>query len=248
MSESKTDTVAVGKGHGGFQTTQWTFVREAADSQAPEFESALERLCRDYWYPLYAFVRRSGNGPEESRDLTQGFFEHLLAKRVFKQANPDLGRFRSFLLGALKNFLRKAHRDANRLKRGGGMCFSPLEWDDVEGRYSNEPADEVTPEMLFDRNWARTTIQFAAIRLKEEYEAAGMSDRFEALRFTLEDPRAAPYAKIAVQLGVTEAGVKSAAHRLRGRFRELVRETVGQLVDDPREVDAEIRFLIGSLG
>ncbi len=247
MTEGKTDAAAIRTGQDGFQTTQWTFVREAADSQAPEFEPALERLCRDYWYPLYAFVRRSGNGPEESRDLTQGFFEHLLSKRAFKQANPNLGRFRSFLLGALKNYLRKTHRDANRLKRGGGMRFSPLEWDDAEGRYANEPADEATPELLFDRNWARTTIQFVAIGLKEEYEAAGLSDRFEALRFTLEDPRAVPYAKIAVRLGLSEAGVKSAVHRLRGRFRELIREAVGQLVDDPRDVDAEIRLLIESL-
>ena len=232
----------------GFVTTQWAHVREAADSEAPHFEAALEQLCRDYWYPLYAFVRRSGNGPEEARDLTQSFFEHLLSKRVFKQASPELGRFRSFLLGALKNHLRKRHRDANRLKRGGGMVFSPLEWDEAEGRYSMEPADEVTPELLFDRNWARSMVRQVVERLRTEYEEAGEAERFEKLRFTLEDPRAVPYAEIAGELGLTEAGVKSAVHRLRRRFRELAREVVAEQVDDLRDVDAEIRLLIEALG
>jgi len=201
----------------------------------------------DYWYPLYAFVRRSGNGPEDACDLTQGFFESLLAKRVFKQVNPDLGRFRSFLLGALKNYLRKVHRDANRLKRGGGITFSSIEVEDAEGRYAHEPADDSTPELLFDRSWARTTIQRVVERLRLEYETAGQLDRFEALRFTLEDPRAEPYVQVGDRLGLTEAGVKSAALRIRRRFRDLVREAVAELVDDPREVDAEIRLLIESL-
>ncbi len=231
-----------------FVTTQWGLLRAAADSQAPEFAPALERLCRDYWYPLYAFVRRSGNSPDDSRDLTQGFFERLLSKRAFASADPEIGRFRSFLLGALKNYLRKAHRDANRLKRGGGIAFAPLEWDDAEGRYSNEPADDATPESVFDRNWARSTVGQVSSRLRDEYEAAGELERFETLRFTLEDPRAVPYAEIAEPLGLTEAGVKSAVHRLRRRFRELVREVVAELVDDPREVDAEIRLLIEALG
>lgn len=173
MSEQSENEAFGAAGGKGFVTTQWAFVREAADSEAPQFEAALEQLCRNYWYPLYAFVRRSGNGPEEARDLTQSFFEHLLSKKVFKQASPELGRFRSFLLGALKNHLRKRHRDANRLKRGGGITFAPLEWDEAEGQYAMEPADETNPELMFDRNWARSMVRQVVERLRMEYEAGG---------------------------------------------------------------------------
>lgn len=230
-----------------FLTTQWTMVRQAANSRSPESDRAMETVCRHYWYPLYAYARRFGKQPEDAKDLTQGFFHLLISGDAFKKANPELGRFRTFLLSSFKNFIQKEHRNATRIKRGGTSPHLPMEWDEAEGRYAHEPPDHATPEKLFDRNWAQLMMESTFHRIRQEYEEADELDRFEALRFTLEDPRAVAYAEVAADLGLSEAGVKSAVHRLRRRFRELFREIIAESLDDPRQVDQELKHIVHSL-
>ncbi|MGB0582358.1 MAG: RNA polymerase sigma factor [Limisphaerales bacterium] len=244
--ESTTDDN--GKSPHAFVTTQWTQLRNAANSQAENYETALNRLCEEYWYPLYAYVRRSRRDVEEAQDLTQGFFEFLLSKNAFKQVDQKRGRFRTFLLCSLRNFLNQQHRDANRLKRGGGQLKVPLEWEDAEGRYSNEPPDEDSPDRMFDRSWAQTLVQIVTKRLRLEYEKDGEQDRFEALRFTIDDPGTTNYGEAAKQLGLTETGARTAARKLRLRFRDLLVETISDQVEDPEDVDQEIRHLMAALG
>ncbi len=230
-----------------FLTTQWNMVRQAADSCSPQTDHALELVCRNYWYPLYAFARRFGKNHEDAKDLTQGFFHFLISGDAFKKANPELGRFRTFLLSSFKNFILKDHRDATRIKRGGAVSHVSMEWDEAEGRYAHEPQDDLTPERLFDRNWARLMMNSTFSRLQDEYRDSNEQDRFEALRFALEDPGALAYAEVASDLGLSEAGVKSAVHRLRRRFRELFREIVAESLDDPRLVDQELKHIVQSL-
>ena len=177
----------------------------------------------------------------------RGFFELLLTKKAFTKAKPELGRFRSFLLACLKNYLLAAHRDANALKRGGGQATIPLEWDEAEGRYQLEPAHDDSPEKLFDRNWARTLMTRAARKLQKECEAAGLIERFNALGSAIEDPHSVPIAEIAHQLGISEGGAKTAVRRFRLRFRELFEESVAELLDDPRDFDREVACLLEAL-
>jgi RNA polymerase sigma-70 factor (ECF subfamily) len=236
--------------YGGlFATTHWSIVLAAGHDSTPEARVALENLCRVYWYPLYAFVRRSGCGPDEAEDLTQEFFARLLEKQWLSEADPARGRFRSFLLAALKHFLANEWHRAHRLKRGGGREYIALDAATAEERYALEPLDLATPESLYDRRWALTLLACAQNRLQEEMFASGQRERFEALEPTLTGERAAlPYQELAARFGVTETAVKSMVLRLRRRFRELLRAEVANTIGDANDVDAELASLFAALG
>jgi RNA polymerase sigma factor (sigma-70 family) len=228
-----------------FATTHWSVVLAAADPASSQAAAALEKLCRTYWYPLYAFVRRSGHGHEDAQDLTQEFFARLLAKDYLARADPDKGRFRSFLLAGIKNLLCDARDRAHRLKRGGGRRMISFDEQEAEHRYGLEQAEELTPERLFERSWAATLLADAARRLRDEYLAAGQGELYEQLtEFRLDAAEQRAYGEVANQLGMSESAVKSAIRRLRQRHQALVREAIAQTVEDPAEVDAEIRHLL----
>lgn len=233
---------------GAFRTTHWSVVLRAADVATPESAQALETLCRHYWYPLYVFVRRRGYDPDEAKDLSQEFFARLLEAGSLRTLHPDKGRFRSFLLGSLKNFLAKEWRDANRLKRGGGQQIVAWDQFDPEDRYHLEPKVEAAPEELFDRRWAQALVDGVLDRLQAEMEREQLGDRFQKLKpFLQGEAVGQSYAEVAAQLGLSEPAVKSAIHRLRRRYAELIREEVAQTVASPAEVEEEIRYLIRAL-
>ena len=230
----------------GFHTTHWSMVLEAGGSSESS-RSAMEMLCRRYWYPLYVFVRRRGYDTHEAQDLTQEFFARLLASESLKTAQPERGRFRTFLLGALKNFLANEWRDAHRLKRGGGVEL--LSWDelDPERRYVLEPVGSGSAESLFDRRWAQAVVSVALTRLETEMRQEGTVERFTTLKAFLQGDSADSYVTAGARLGVSEAAVKSAIFRMRRRYGELVREEIAQTVVTPAEVEAEIQHLIALL-
>lgn len=231
-----------------FATTHWSVVLAAGATSNAGPQEALATLCRTYWFPLYAHVRRRGHDSEDARDLTQGFFEQLLAGRGVGLADPHRGRFRTFLLGALDNFLHNTHRDANALKRGGGREFISLDAQDAEQRLTLEPTDHLSPDREFDRRWALATLEHARRRLNEEFSLSGKSELFRQLRpHLLGDADGLPYAQIASQLNMTVVAVKVTVHRLRQRFGELLREEVSQTLANPADADAEIRHLIAAL-
>jgi RNA polymerase sigma factor (sigma-70 family) len=237
------------KGSGLFATTHWSVVLAAGREESAQAGEALERLCRAYWYPLYAYVRRWGYGPEDAQDLTQEFFARLLAKDYLTRADPHKGRFRSFLLAGLKNLLCDERDKQGRLKRGGRQQVISFDERVAEGRYGLEPVNELTPERLFERSWGATLLERAASRLREEYVAAGKAELYEQLtEFRLDAPEQRPYAEVAAQLGLSESAVKSAIYRLRQRHHELVREEIARTLADPAEVDDEIRYLLGVIG
>ncbi len=231
-----------------FPATRWSLVAAAKGGASPESRRALAELCQTYWYPLYAYVRRRGFPHEAAQDLTQEFFARLLEKGGFESVDPARGRFRSFLLAACNHFLANEHDRATALKRGGCRPALPLEFDDAEGRYRREPAHDLTPERLFDRRWALALLEAVLGRLRREYEAAGKGRLFELLQGHLTGDAGRPYAEAAAELGVSEGSVKVAAHRLRGRYRDLLRDEIGQTLADPAEVDDEIRALFAALG
>ncbi len=232
-----------------FATTHWSVVLRAGDSRSPESADALERLCRAYWYPLYAFVRSTGQGPAEAQDLTQEFFARLLEKKWLAQANPDRGRFRTFLLAALKHFLANEWHRAQTLKRGGGSKFIDLAELDAEARFALEPRDNSSPESLYDRRWAMTLIGRTQDRLREEMIAAGEGGRFDALEPTLIGDRVeAGYQGLAVRLGASEAAVKSMVLRLRRRFRALLLGEIAETLNEGVDVEAELRELLRAIG
>jgi len=238
------ETAASGQGT-WFTTTHWSLILNAQDTASPLAADALEKLCRAYWYPLYVYVRRQGEDEESAKDLTQGFFARLLEKRYLAQVHPERGKFRCFLLTALKHFLADERDKARAQKRGGGQALVSLDDSTGEARYRLEPVDVMDAERLFERRWALTLLEQARARLKEEYLESGKSGLYERLKvFEAGDRNGPVYAKVAAELGLTEAGVKSAVFRLRQRFRELVREEVANTVESPAEVDAEIRYLI----
>lgn len=209
----------------------------------------MENLCRAYWYPLYAFVRRQGHSPAEAQDLTQEFFARLLEKKWMTEADPARGRLRSFLLVALKNFLANEWNRAHRFKRRGSREHIALDAATAEERYALEPADLATPDLLYDRRWALTLLSRAQDRLREEMTACGQAERFEALESTLVGERTAlPYHQLALRFGVTETAIKSNVLRLRRRFRDLLREEVAQTIGQVNDVDDELASLFAALG
>ncbi len=232
-----------------FATTRWSQVLAAGRPNAGESREALSRLCESYWYPLYAYVRRWGYDAEQAQDLTQEFFARLLEKRYLRAADPARGRFRSFLLASLKHFLANERDRAGAVKRGGRAAIVSLELENAEGRYSLEPPDQETPETIFERRWATTLLERTLSRLAREFESAGRKPLFDRLEGCLTgDGEAAPYARLAADLGMSEGAVKVAVHRLRKRFGALLREEIGETVATPAEVDDEIRELFRALG
>jgi len=227
-----------------FATTHWSVVLAAGQSADKQASEALEQLCRAYWYPLYAYVRREGYNPTDAQDLTQGFFARLLAHDSLAQVGPQKGKFRSFLLAALRHFLSDQRDRARAVKRGGGAEVLSLDAQEAEERYRLEPVDRLDAERMYERRWALTLLERALTRLRDETAAAGKVDAFEALKDFVAGENDISCAEAAAQLGLTESAVKSAVHRLRQRYRELVREEVAHTVDDPAEIDAELRYLI----
>ncbi|HEY2589222.1 MAG TPA: sigma-70 family RNA polymerase sigma factor [Tepidisphaeraceae bacterium] len=238
-----------------FLTTRWSVVLAAgaapmAAAEDPAAQDALAILCKMYWYPLYAYVRSRGHAPDEAQDLTQSFFLRLLEKRTIGLADPDRGRFRSFLLTALKNFLANEWDRSSAQKRGGGHAVLPLDadFDSAERRYGREPADALTPERLYDRRWALTLLDTVLAELRDHYAATGRAALFEALKPALTgDPQAPAHAQTAAGLGLTPGAVQVAVHRLRQRYRDLLREHIQQTVESPEQVEDEIRDLFCAL-
>lgn len=232
----------------GFATTQWSIVLRAAQPEDSEARAALELLCRRYWFPLYAFARRRVATIPEAQDLTQEFFLRLLEKNSLAAASPERGRFRSFLLTSLKNFLNNEWDRANAQKRGGGRERLSLDWETGESRLSLEPAHANTPEREFERQWALTLLDNVVRRLQDEFAAAGKARHFELLKETLTGDRATvEYSIVAAELSMTEEAVRQAAHRLRKRYRELLREEVAATVENDSEVEDEIGRLLAAL-
>jgi RNA polymerase sigma factor (sigma-70 family) len=231
-------------------TTCWSAIMLSAQSQAPGSNHAREELCRLYWYPLYAFIRRRGYQADDAMDLTQGFFLSIFDYKALRQATPTKGKFRSFLLASLKNYLSNEYHRENAIKRGGKIEFVSVDFSDGEDRYSREPADSLTPERIFDANWAITLLGGAMRRLKEEYSTQGKSTIFEALKPFLDLSGVAQtptYEVVADKLKVTSGSVKTLIHRFRKRYSEILREAVAQTVSDPSEIDDEIRSLCEAL-
>jgi RNA polymerase sigma-70 factor (ECF subfamily) len=232
-----------------FTTTHWSIVLNARDPASPQASEALEKLCRAYWYPLYAFVRRQGQDEATAKDLTQGFFAKLLEKNYLSHVHPEKGKFRTFLLVAIRHFISDEWDKARALKRGGDKTVISLDETVGEERYRHEPVEVMDPEKLFERRWALTLLEQARERLEEEYRAAGKARLYEQLRrFEAGGEDAPAYADVAPALGLSEAGLRTAVHRMRQRYRELVREEVAQTVSSPAEVDEEIRYLIRVIG
>jgi RNA polymerase sigma factor (sigma-70 family) len=232
-----------------FPTTRWSRVVAAGDLAAPEASEALAALCAAYWYPLYAFIRRKGHGPDEALDLTQEYFARLLEHGTVAAADPGKGRFRSFLLADCTHFLAHRREHDRALKRGGGIAPLSIDARDAEGRYVLEPSHSRTPEHLFERDWALAMLEGVLARLRGEYHDAGRGEVFEVLKVALsEDPRSIPQAELAARLGISEGAVQVAVHRLRKRYRALVREAIAATVADEAEVEGEIRELFAALG
>jgi RNA polymerase sigma factor (sigma-70 family) len=227
-----------------FPATQWTLVVAAAATPSPESAAALERLCATYWFPLYAYVRRCGHSPCDAEDLTQDFFARLLERHWIARADRDLGRFRSFLLTAMKRFMAKEWAKKQTLKRGGGVRTVPLRFDTAETRYCREPADTSTPEQVYERQWALLLLESVLRRLREDYAREGKAALFDALQTCLVGSREAqPHAELAAQLGMTAGAVGMAVSRMRERYRECLKEEIRQTVASPAEVDGELHHL-----
>ena len=237
-------------GGGDFAATRWTLVLSAARGTASaQAGGALEELFRTYWYPLYAFVRRSGHDRHSAEDLTQAFFARFLAKHYLADVYRSKGRFRSFLLASLKHFLANEWDKVRAKKRGGGaQNFTAFDAKSAETRYALEPADPQAAEKAFERNWALTLLDEVLRRVRKDYAAEGKAALFEQLKATLTGEKTtAPYAQIAAALGVSEGAVKVAVHRLRHRYREALRAEIAHTVASPAEVDAELRHLFAAL-
>jgi RNA polymerase sigma factor (sigma-70 family) len=227
-----------------FLTTHWSVVLAAGGSPDTRAGEALAALCQTYWYPLYAYVRRQGHNPPEAQDLTQEFFARLLAKNYLADVRREKGKFRAYLLAAMNHFLANDWDRKRRQKRGGGQVPVSLNIQAAESRYRLEPADTLTAERIFERRWALTLLETVLRRLKQSYEAVGKEALFARLEFCLTGERAdLPYAELAARLKMTEGAVKVAIHRLRRRYRELLRAEIAQTVATPEEVDEEIRHL-----
>jgi RNA polymerase sigma factor (sigma-70 family) len=231
-----------------FASTRWSIVAAAGRKESPEARAALAVLCQAYWYPLYAYARRRLARADDAQDLTQEFFARLLEKDYLQAADPRRGKFRSFLLTAFQRFLAKEHARAGAQKRGGHRRPLSLDFQDGEHRYRHEPADPTTPETLYERRWALTLLAQVFARLRQELTRAGKERLFEALKGTLAgDGTGEPYERIGRDLGLSEPAVKTAAHRLRRRYQELLRAEVAQTVASPEEVEDELRDLFAAV-
>src|SRR5262245_8624461 len=230
-----------------FATTRWTVVLAAGCRTAPQADVALEELCRTYWYPLYVYVRRQTSTQEDAEDLTQAFFARFLEKNYLEKLSSEKGRFRAFLLAALKHFLANEWDRANRQKRGGGAVTLSLDWQDADTRYQIHPADNLSPDKLYDRAWAVTLLERVIQRLREENSAGDDRKLFDELKpFLTLGKSAIPYSQAATALGMTESAVRVTVHRLRRRYRELLRQEIAQTLSDPAQVEEEVRALFSA--
>ena len=233
----------------GFAATRWTLVLAAARGNVtPRAAEAMAELCRLYWYPLYAYVRRRGYDTHEAEDLTQEFFLRLLAKNYLIGVDRQKGKFRAFLLTAVRHFLANEWDRTQTQKRGGGRTLLSIDTADAENRYRLEPSHDLTPEKLFERRWALTVLDHVLARLQAELTAEGKQPLFDRLRTFLTGGRdQGGYAAAAAQLEMTEAAVKTVVHRLRRRYRQLLRDEIAQTVATPEEIDDEIQYLLACL-
>jgi len=249
MAQFETETTESGAGDGRFKTTHWSVVLQASCDDDTATRTALAKLCRAYWFPLYVFIRRQGHNPHDAQDLVQSFFARLLEKKYVKDADPQKGRFRTFLLTALKGFLANEWDKARRLKRGGGIQVVSLNEEDTEQRFRSEPSDDVSPEKAYERRWAMTLLQRAHDQLESELRAEGKTALFKTLEpFLSGEKSQKTSAEIGRDLGVSENVVNVTVHRLRKRYRQLLIEEIAQTVSGPGEIDEEIRELFAALG
>ena len=246
MSLDPASGMEAGLGGGWFATTHWSVVLAVGHSTVPGAQEALETLCRTYWPPLYAYVRRQGSAPQEAQDITQEFFLHLLQHKTFGQADADRGKFRTFLLTSLKHFLASEWRKETCQKRGGEYRLVSCDRESAERSYAVEAVDHLSPDKLYERRWALTLMERVLARLGEEYQAAGRGLLFEKLKDCVwGDKSAVAYAQVAEESGLTESAVRVSVHRLRQRCRELLRAEIAHTVSTPGEIDDELRHLLG---
>ena len=232
-----------------FATTHWTLILAAGGERSADAQRAMAVLCEMYWYPVYAFVRRQGTDADESMDLTQGFFARLLEKRDLPGAERGRGRFRWWLLLAVKHYLSNERDRSRAAKRGGGKKAVSIDAVDAESRYRLEPSHDYTPERIFERRWALTLLDHVLTALREECAAGGKSELFESLKDCLgSTPKDDRYKRAAEELQMTEGAVRMASHRLRRRYRELLREQIAQTVETPEQIEEEIAFLFDAVG
>jgi RNA polymerase sigma factor (sigma-70 family) len=246
---TSTTATGVSRHHGGgaFMTTHWSMVLEA-QGESPAAKEALEKLCRTYWRPVFAFLRRQGIPPEEAEDITQGFFAELLERGSLSAVRKEKGRLRSFLLGGLKYFLANEGRRAMAIKRGKGQRLIPLEEFRADDRIEMEPADQMTPEMIYERRWALTVLERVLSRLKDEYHAADNVALFDSLKELLPDEPGSPsQAEIAARMGMTENAIRQAFYRFRQRYQAILREEIANTVATPGDIEDELRHLIAVL-
>jgi RNA polymerase sigma-70 factor (ECF subfamily) len=227
-----------------FATTNWSVVLTAAQGESTGAHEALSQICRSYWYPLYAYVRRRGHAAHDAQDLTQAFFLRLLERNWVDAADRERGRFRTFLLTALQRFLADEWDKVRAQKRGGGLMHVPIQLDSFETRYGHEPADTLTPEQGYERRWALTLLDTVLHRVQAEYEQDGKGELFDQLKSCLAGTgKSLPYAELAGPLGLNESAVKVIVHRLRQRYRQLLRAEIAQTVSGTADVDEELRQL-----
>jgi RNA polymerase sigma-70 factor (ECF subfamily) len=236
-----------GKPRDYFATTHWTLVLEACRSDSTSAQKALAQLCQTYWYPLYEYVRRRGNSPEDAEDLTQGFFARLFELNSLTDVRREKGKFRSFLLASLNHYLSDERDRARAQKRGYGQITS-LDAAAAEARLSREPADTLTPEKLFERKWAMAVLETVVQGLRREYQASGKEPLFMALRFSIAgEKNAEPYQKLAAELNLSEAALRVAVHRLRQQYQRALRKEIARTVASEAEVEEELRYLVKAL-
>jgi len=244
LSTEEKSTVARGD---IFATTRWTVVLAAGGPGSPSADVALEDLCRTYWYPLYAYVRHQGHSPEDAEDLTQEFFTRFLGKNYLAGLDSNRGRFRAFLLACLKHFLANEWDRSRRLKRGGGAPLLSLDYQGADTRYQIDPPDKLSPDTLYDRAWATTLLEQVITRLQEETEAEGTAAQFEQLKhYLMVGTNNIPYAQAAQALALSEGSVRVAVHRLRRRYRELLKQEIVQTLADPAQAEEEMRSLMAA--
>ena len=231
-----------------FTTTHWSVVLAARDTASAQADAALAELCRTYWYPLYAFIRRKGHSPHDAQDLTQAFFARLLEKNYVAQADRERGRFRTYLLAALTHFLADEWDKARRLKRGGGREMISFDAASAEERYRLEPIDQLDAAKLYERRWVTTLFDKVLARLEGEFRDSGKGASFDQLKGSLlAEDSGLSYSQLGAQLGLKEDAVKQAVHRMRRRYRELFREEIAQTVAGPGEVEDELNHLFAVL-
>lgn len=232
-----------------FVSTRWTVVLSAGHKSSPGSDQALAELCRVYWYPLYAYVRRQGRSREDAEDLVQSFFEKFLQKNYLQEVSCERGKFRAFLLACLKHYLANEWDKATRQKRGGGAQHLSLDWRSAEERYQLEPPDNASPDRLYDREWAQALLANVLTRLKEEYILAGKEALFEHAKSSLMGKgEAMPHVDAAADLNMDAGTLRVAVHRLRARYREMLKEEIAQTLSDPAAVQEELRSLQQALG